>query len=73
MKKKDAIALIVAKMGKNKGSEEDTDEMMSESDDGDEMGYEAAADDVMSAIQEGDSAALAEALKSFIELCDHGE
>lgn len=83
MKEKDGkgiAAIVVSRMKKGKGMSDDEDMSMpeseedysEESEDG-SVEYEAAADDLMTALDEGDTGAVAEALKSFFELCKHGE
>ena len=65
--KKKAVSIIIAKAGKPsmpEGPEEDKDEGPE-----DMEGMKTAAEEIMSAIDAKDADALAQALKSFYEMC----
>lgn len=69
--KKKAVSIIIAKAGKrdDKGNQEppEMDEMEDEKS---EMeGHKVAAEEILAALEAKDAEALAEALKSFVEMC----
>lgn len=69
-KRKSIAAMIVSKMAPKEGPE------MEMEDDGEEMeidGRQEAASELMSALSANDSAAFADALESFIEICRNKE
>lgn len=72
--KKKAVSIIIAKAGKRdeKGNQEppEMDEMESEENEsGDMEGLNMAAEEILAALDAKDPKALAEALKSFMEMC----
>lgn len=72
-KKKSLAALIIAGAPKPKGAggsgmDDESGEDESKESDGD-AGLESAADEIISAIEQKDSGALVEALKSFMAMC----
>lgn len=76
-KKKIAAMLVMGlkpKKGMKPGMDEAPEEEMGEEDSSDEgSDHEAAAQEVMDAMKSNDVAGFAEALKSFVKLCDYPE
>lgn len=69
MKNKGIALLIADRVKKSKSRDHEEDEDREDEDyEGDDL--EVAAEDILDAIADSDPAALSEALKSFIELCE---
>lgn len=68
MDKKNPIAAMILSKGAPKGPADDG-ENDGNIPDGNEEGREAAADDMLQAIDKRDAAALANAIKSLVQMC----
>lgn len=69
--KKKAVSIIIAKAGKRdeNGNQEPPENDMMEEMSHEMEGHKVAAEEILSALENKDAEALAEALKSFVEMC----